>query len=110
MISYILSIFFKIIYLIIIVVVLLSWIPIFDTKKEPLVTMLKIYNTIMSPFKAISPPIGMIDISPIVAIIFLQIAEYIIIYRILIPLGLIPLAIITAIKPKTISYKSFETD
>lgn len=88
MISYILSILFKIIYLIIIVVVLLSWIPIFNTKKEPLLTMIKIYNTIMAPFKAIIPPIGMIDISPIVAIIFIQIAEYLLIYRILVPLGL----------------------
>ena len=88
MISYILSILFKIIYLIIIVVVLLSWIPICNTKKEPLLTMIKIYNTIMAPFKAIIPPIGMIDISPIVAIIFIQIAEYLLIYRILVPLGL----------------------
>lgn len=88
MISYLLSIIFKIIYLIIIVVVLLSWIPIFDTKKEPLLTLIKIYNTIMAPFKAIIPPIGMIDISPLVALIFLQLTEYILIYRILVPLGL----------------------
>ena len=88
MISYLLSIIFKIIYLIIIVVVLLSWIPIFDTKKEPLLTLIKIYNTIMAPFKAIIPPIGMIDISPLVVLIFLQLTEYILIYRILVPLGL----------------------
>lgn len=88
MISYILSILFKIIYFIIIVVVLLSWIPIFDSRKEPVASMIKIYNAIMAPFKAIIPPIGMIDISPVVAIILLQIIEYLLIYRILVPIGL----------------------
>ena len=75
MISSLFIIFFKIIYLIIIVVVLLSWIPIFDTKKEPIATLIKIYNYIMAPFKAIIPPIGMIDISPVVGIIVIQIFE-----------------------------------
>ncbi|HIS89748.1 TPA: YggT family protein [Candidatus Avigastranaerophilus faecigallinarum] len=80
MISYIVSILFKIIYLIILVVVLLSWFPpIFDARKEPLATCIKIYNYIMAPFKAIIPPIGMIDISPLVAFIVLQIAEQIIV-------------------------------
>lgn len=87
MLSYAISIIFKIIYIIIIVVVLLSWIPIFDLRKEPLASMIKIYNTIMAPFKAIIPPIGMIDISPVIAIIILQIIEQLL-YRILIPLGL----------------------
>ena len=88
MISYTLTILFKLIYLIIILVVLLSWIPIFDTRKEPIAYMLKIYDTIMAPFKAVIPPIGIIDISPVVALIILQIAENIIVERILIPMGL----------------------
>ena len=75
MISSLFIIFFKIIYLIIIVVVLLSWIPIFDIKKEPIATLVKIYNYIMAPFKSIIPPIGMIDISPVVGIIVIQIVE-----------------------------------
>ncbi len=75
MISYFLSIIFKIIYLIIILVVLLSWIPIFDTKKEPIVSLLKIYDFIMKPFKEVIPPIGMIDISPLIAVIIFQILE-----------------------------------
>ncbi len=88
MISYIVSILFKIIYLIILVVVLLSWFPpIFDSRKEPLASLIKIYNYIMAPFKAIIPPIGMIDISPLVAFIVLQIAEQIIV-RALINFGL----------------------
>lgn len=87
MISHIVSILFNIIYLIIIVVVLLSWIPIFDEKKEPLATFVKVYNLIMAPFKAIIPPIGMVDISPIVAIIVIQIVERLLL-KILIGLGI----------------------
>ena len=87
MISYTLSILFKLIYLIIIIVVLFSWIPIFDIKKEPLATMVKLYNAIMAPFKSIIPPIGMIDFSPLIALILLQIIEQLL-YRVLVPLGL----------------------
>lgn len=83
MISAIVYYLFKAIYLVILVVVLLSWIPIFDPKKEPIATLVKIYNTIMAPFKAVIPPIGMIDISPLVAFILLQIAENIILRTLL---------------------------
>ena len=75
MISYFLSILFKVIYLIIIVAVLLSWIQIFDTKKEPFASILRIFDIIMAPFRAVIPPIGMIDISPVVAVIVLQLIE-----------------------------------
>lgn len=87
MFSYLIAIAFRIIYLVILFVVILSWIPIFDVRKEPIATLVKIYNAIMAPFKAIIPPIGMIDISPLIAFIVLQILEQIIL-RILIPLGL----------------------
>ena len=75
MISSAIVLFFRAIYLIILIVVLLSWIPIFDVRKEPLATLVKIYNTIMAPFKAIIPPIGMIDISPMIAFLLLQFIE-----------------------------------
>ena len=87
MISFAITILFKVIYLIILIVVLLSWIPIFDTRKEPVLTLIKIYNAIMAPFKAVIPPIGMIDISPLIAFILLQIAEQIIV-RALLSFGL----------------------
>jgi len=86
MISTIIFIFFKIIYLIILTVVILSWIPIFDIRKEPLASLVNIYKMIMAPFRFI-PPIGMIDISPLVAFIVLQIIENLIL-RTLAPLGL----------------------
>ncbi len=83
MISYFVSITFRIVYLIIIIVVLLSWIPIFDTRKEPLASLIRVYDMIMKPFKAVIPPIGMIDISPLIAIIILQIIEKLIITALL---------------------------
>ena len=75
MISNIVAIFFNVIYLIILIVVLLSWIPIFDPRKEPLASLIKVYEMIMAPFKAVIPPIGMIDISPLIAFIVLQLIE-----------------------------------
>lgn len=87
MISYIISLVFKLIYLVILTVVLLSWIPIFDTRKEPLASLVRLYDIIMAPFKAIIPPIGMIDISPLIAFIVLQLLEQLII-RLLMTFGL----------------------
>ena len=75
MISYLVQIFFSIIYLIIFLVVILSWIPVFDIRKEPVATLIKLYNQIMAPFKSVIPPIGMIDISPLVAFIVIKIIE-----------------------------------
>ena len=75
MISYVVHIFFGIIYLVILVVVLLSWIPIFDVRKEPIATLVRIYNFIMEPFKRVIPPIGMIDISPLIAFLLLGFLE-----------------------------------
>ena len=88
MIAYIVSILFKIVYLIILIVVLSSWLPpIFDYQKGPMAILIKIYQTIMAPFKAVIPPIGMIDFSPLIAFIVLQIAEQLIV-RALLTLGL----------------------
>lgn len=86
-ISYFVVLLFNITYLILLTVIILSWIPIFDIRKEPLASMHRFYNFIMAPFRAIIPPIGMIDISPIAAFILLQLLENVIL-RILAQLGL----------------------
>ncbi len=75
MISFVISLIFRALYLIILIVVLLSWIPIFNPKKEPIATLIKIYQAIMAPFKSVIPPIGMIDISPLIVLLLMQIAE-----------------------------------
>lgn len=87
MISFLVTLFFRAIYLIILTVVLLSWIQIFDIRKEPLATLVRIYEVIMRPFRAVIPPIGMIDISPMIAFIVLQIFEFAIV-RTLMSIGL----------------------
>ena len=75
MISNIIQIIFGLIYLDILIVVLLSWIPVINARKEPLAFLVRVYNKIMAPFKAVIPPIGMIDISPLIAFILLQILQ-----------------------------------
>ncbi len=80
MISYLVQIAFNCIYLIIFVVVILSWIPIFDQNKEPIATLLKAYYKIMKPFRSIVPPIGgVIDVSPLIAYIILKVMEILIV-------------------------------
>ena len=66
MISFVVDIIIRLITLIIIVACILSWLPIFDRSKEPVKTINKLFNALVSPFRFI-PPIGMIDISPIAA-------------------------------------------
>ena len=73
--SYFIVLVFNLIYLVLLTVIILSWIPIFDIRKEPLASMHRFYNVIMAPFKAVIPPIGNIDISPIFAFIALQIIQ-----------------------------------
>ena len=87
MISYLVSIIFKITYLIIILTCLLSWIPIFDPNKKPVSIILTAYNKIMAPFRGKIPPIGRMDFTPMVVFILLVILEKLI-YSILLPLGL----------------------
>ena len=86
MISTFVHYFFKIIYLIILTVVILSWIPMFNVRKEPLATLVNIYKLIIAPFRFI-PPIGMVDISPLIAFIVLQLIEGLLL-SILTPMGL----------------------
>ncbi|MBQ9246601.1 YggT family protein [bacterium] len=87
MISLFIQIVFSLLYLILLLVILASWIPIFNTRKEPFATLVKIYSIVMAPFKAIIPTIGGLDFSPILAFIVLQLLENLIL-RILVPLGL----------------------
>lgn len=83
MISFAVTLLFRAVYLIILIVVLLSWIPIFDVRKEPVATLVRIYSTIMAPFRAIIKPIGMIDITPLIAFILLQFLEHLIVRTLL---------------------------
>ncbi|NOZ06825.1 MAG: YggT family protein [Chloroflexi bacterium] len=54
--------------------ILLSWVQV--DPYNPLVQLLfQVTEPILEPFRRIIPPIGMIDISPVVAIVVLQIVQ-----------------------------------
>lgn len=77
------ELFFYLLNLAIFARILLSWLPIAGIRVDPynpIVRLLHdITDPILEPFRRIIPPIGMIDISPIVAIIVLQVVQSIII-------------------------------
>lgn len=59
----------------IIIYILMSWFP--NARESKFGQLLgKIVEPYLEPFRKIIPPLGMIDISPIVAIIVLNFAEY----------------------------------
>lgn len=79
MISYVLAKVFRIIYLLLIVYVLLSWFPNISWQKQPFYALKSFADIFLMPFRRLIPPIGMVDISPIVAFICLSfIAEFLI--------------------------------
>jgi YggT family protein len=58
--------------LLVIIWCLLSWFPNIRWYDEPFRTLDRIVSPILAPFKKVIPPIGNIDISPMVAMIVLQ--------------------------------------
>lgn len=74
-------------YLLIIIRIFLSWIPSIDWYQQPFAWIRSIVDPFLNIFRGIIPPIGMLDISPIVAIFLLQFIQYAVI-RLLINLGL----------------------
>ena len=75
MIYEIIDIIFKILYIILVFVVLISWIPIFNPRKEPIATFIKIYMGLTAPIRAIIPPIFGLDFSPIILLLLLGIIQ-----------------------------------
>ncbi len=51
---------------------LLSWFPNINWYDQPFRTLDRIVRPVIAPFRKVIPPIGNIDISPIVAILCLQ--------------------------------------
>lgn len=66
MISYVVSIIIRLITLIILLACILSWFPIFNQHKEPIATINRLFYALVKPFNFV-PPIGRINISPLVA-------------------------------------------
>ena len=66
---------FEIVFWLIIVTIFLSWIPNIDWSHPFLQFLRKFTDAILSPFRNIIPPINGLDLSPIIALIALQIIQ-----------------------------------
>ena len=76
MISRTVSLLFFFYYLLIIIRIFLSWFPNIYWLSQPFAALRSITDPFLNIFRGIIPPIGgMLDISPIVAIILLQILQ-----------------------------------
>lgn len=63
-------------YILIIVRIFLSWIPSIDWEQQPFNAVRSVTDPFLNIFRGVIPPIGgMLDISPILAIILLQILQ-----------------------------------
>lgn len=78
-ISYIVNTLFTFYFIIIILRCFLSWIPNLDWYSQPLKTISLLTDPFLNIFRKIIPPIGGIDISPIIAIILLQVLQQILV-------------------------------
>ena len=86
MISYLVFQFFNLITLLMLIRVLLSWFPV-NWYKEPFFSLRKFTDFIFEPFRKIIPPIGMLDVSPILAFIAVALLGQVIV-KILVSFGL----------------------
>ena len=86
-ISYIVNNLFFFYFVLIILRVLLSWFPNIEWFTQPYKTLSLLTDSYLNLFKKIIPPIGMIDISPIIAIIVLQLIQQVVV-RGLVSVGL----------------------
>ena len=64
---------FELIFLLLFISILLTWFPNINWYNEPFKSLRNFSEIFFAPFRRIIPPIGMIDISPIVALFCLGI-------------------------------------
>lgn len=75
--------FFQIFFWLILVRCLLSFVPTIDWYKQPFTAIKDVTDLYLNLFRKIVPPIGGLDFSPIIAVIALQVLNYIIIFVLL---------------------------
>lgn len=64
---------FDLIFLLLFITILFSWIPNINWNNEPFKTLRQFSEIFLAPFRKMIPPVGMVDISPIVAFFVLSI-------------------------------------
>ncbi len=74
---------FEIYFWIILVRCLLSFVPSIDWYKQPFAFIKDVTDVYLNLFRKIVPPINGLDFSPIIAIIVLQVIQYLVIYGLL---------------------------
>ena len=75
--------FFHIFFWLILVRCLLSFVPSIDWYKQPFTAVKDVTDLYLNLFRKIVPPIGGLDFSPIIAVIALQVLNYLIIFALL---------------------------
>lgn len=75
--------FFQIFFWLILVRCLLSFVPSVDWYKQPFTAVKDVTDLYLNLFRKIVPPIGGLDFSPIIAVIALQVLNYLIIIALL---------------------------
>lgn len=75
--------FFQIFFWLILVRCLLSFVPSIDWDKQPFTAVKDVTDLYLNLFRKIVPPIGGLDFSPIIAVIALQVLNYLIIFALL---------------------------
>lgn len=75
--------FFQIFFWLILVRCLLSFVPSIDWYKQPFTAVKDVTDLYLNLFRKIVPPIGGLDFSPVIAVIALQVLNYIIIFVLL---------------------------
>lgn len=81
--------FFQIYFWLILLRCLLSFVPSIDWYKQPFEALRDVTDLYLNIFRKIIPPVGGIDFSPIVAVIALQILNYLIIFVLLMFRGMV---------------------
>ena len=66
---------FELIIILLIISCFLTWIPNINREKQPFKALYILSELFLGPFRKIIPPIGMLDVSPIVALIVLGIVQ-----------------------------------
>ena len=66
---------FQALYVIIFIRILLTWFPQINWYNQPFAFLKQVSDPILLPFRAIIPPFGGLDFSPIVALLFLSIIQ-----------------------------------
>lgn len=74
---------FSLFYIVILIRCFLSFIPTIDWNSQPFYTIRQVTDAYLNIFRRFIPPIGMLDISPIVAIIALGVIQSVVTWFIL---------------------------